>query len=106
MELARARPLVERLTLRQRRTQRDVVVDGQVVGILTLDRVVVEHLGARIGRLWSVELEFSSKDVSQSLLLALSEALLGLHGLAPDPLTKLDRAEALVNRGAAGRGSR
>lgn len=100
-----ARPLVELVTLRQRRTQRDVVVGDHLVGVLTLDRVEVEHLGGRVGRLWSVELEFSSENVSQRLLLAVNEALLGLSGLAPDPLTKLDRAEALIDPGAAGRGS-
>ena len=99
------RPLVEGVTLRQRRSQRDVVVHGEVVGVLTLDRVEVRHLGARVGRLWSVELEFSSETVSERLLVALDAALLGLPGLAPDPLTKLERAEALIDAATAGRGS-
>jgi inorganic triphosphatase YgiF len=97
IEMSAGRPLSERLALRQRRTQRDVVVAGIEVGQLSLDRVTVARGAERTGRLWSVELELSPASAGDdALIAALRTALEQLPGLAPDAQTKLEHAETML----------
>ncbi len=91
--------LVERLALAQRRTERAVEIDGRRTGLLSLDRVTVRHEGVEMGRLWSVELE--SVDETAAGLEALGGALAATPGLLPDPLTKLERAVAIIRHASA-----
>jgi inorganic triphosphatase YgiF len=97
LEMSAGRPLSERLALHQRRTQRDVLVGGRVVGALSLDRVRVARGPERSGRLWSVELELSPASAGDdALIAALRAALERLSGLAPDAQTKLEHAETML----------
>jgi inorganic triphosphatase YgiF len=101
-ELSGDAPLVERLALRQRRTERAVLVDGTRAGILSLDRVTVIHRGERVGRLFVVELELTGAAVGDAgLITRLSAALASVSGLAPDASSKLEHAIALIGGGAA-----
>jgi inorganic triphosphatase YgiF len=104
VELAGDRPLREQLTLRQRRTQRAVGSDHDRVGTLSLDRVLVVRDGEPMGRLWCVELELAGSTVAAAdrnagvLVPRLLAELLSVGELAIEPLTKLERALALVGR--------
>ena len=103
LELTGGRELQERFVLRQRRTERSVR-DGLVrVGILSLDRVSVVQHGAPIGRLWCVELEIERTTAAprEGPIRRLLADLLAVGGLAIEPMTKLERAVALIDRVSA-----
>lgn len=100
LRLAGDEPLVERVTLRQQRTERTARVDGLGIGTLSLDRVKVEHGGMLLGGFAVVELELDD-GVDVARLGGVIEALLAWPGLVPDGLSKLERALALAE-GAAG----
>jgi inorganic triphosphatase YgiF len=86
-------PLVERLRLEQRRTERPVHVGERRVGTLSLDRVEIVRGERRAGELFVVELELADAEaLPQSDLRRLAEALAARPGLAPDPRTKLEHA--------------
>jgi inorganic triphosphatase YgiF len=103
LRLARGAPLEERLALRQRRTERTVMVDGSRAGTLSLDvaRVLIE--GAELGALRVVELELAAGS-DPGLVKVLGAALAGVQGLEPEPASKLERALALAE--GAGRAVR
>lgn len=89
--------LVERFSLEQERTERVVSLEGIRVGGLSLDRVRVMHRGIELGRMTVVELEFDPAAVTAGLDPSpLAEALGQLPGLAADPLSKLERALAIL----------
>ena len=105
LELADGRPLREQFTLRQRRTERSVGGGQDRVGTLSLDRVVVVLEDEPAGRLWCVELELAGSangaaDAAdpKALLPGLLADLLAVGGLSIEPLTKLERALALLGR--------
>ena len=103
LELTGGRQLHERFVLRQRRTERSVR-DGLVrVGTLSLDRVNVVQHGAPIGRLWCVELELERTTAAalQGPMRRLLADLLAVGDLAIEPMTKLERAVALIDRVSA-----
>ena len=93
--LRQGEPLIERLALRQLRTERPVLVDGRPIGTLTLDRVDALHDGASHGRFHVVELELHSGADEQPLG-ELADALRAIPGLSAEPGTKLERALALI----------
>jgi inorganic triphosphatase YgiF len=91
------RPLLERFTLRQRRTERPVLMGGRRCGLLSLDRSVVEHGGRQVGLLRIVELELDPGAVASGLDPdQLAGALTRVAGLHPDPATKLEHALLLI----------
>lgn len=97
VRLAEGRPLVVRFTLLQRRTERRVEVDGERVGLLTLDRVDVRHDGRSHGELLVVELELAAGSGGDAALIASLDAeLRKIEGLVPDQRTKLERAGELI----------
>jgi inorganic triphosphatase YgiF len=88
-------PLIERLTLHQRRTERPVIVDGSEVATLSLDQVRVDRSDATSATFHVVEVELASDDPASVTLLGLiASALAGVPGLTPDHRTKLDHALA------------
>lgn len=89
-------PLVERLALRQLRSERPVMIEGRAVGTLTLDRVDALHHGESHGRFNVVELELHP-GVDAAPLTELAAALRSIPGLDPEPGTKLERALALIH---------
>ncbi len=92
--LAGSGPLAERFTLRQRRTERDVLVAGRRIGTLSLDRVAVTGAdGTEAGSFRAVELELAGSDSDPAPIF---ESLRAHPGLVPDPQTKLERALALL----------
>jgi inorganic triphosphatase YgiF len=97
--LAGGLPLQERLVMEQRRTERDVEADGTLIGTLSLDRVRFLHEGHRLGSLRVVELELRGP-VPAATVAALERSLAAVEGLAPDPLTKLEHALALLGEEA------
>lgn len=99
-ELRVGQGLVERLALAQRRTERPVLVDGERLGTLSLDRVAVLHGGSEVGGLHAVELELAP-DAAETRLPELAAALATVEGLRPDPSTKLERALAIVEQAPA-----
>jgi inorganic triphosphatase YgiF len=93
-------PLAERLALAQRRTEREVLLAGRRVGLLSLDRARVVHAGEEVGVLRVVELELAPAALAGGLDPApLERALAAIPGLTPDPASKLERALALVGEG-------
>jgi inorganic triphosphatase YgiF len=85
--------LIERLRLRQRRTERSVVVDAAHVGTLSLDEVGMEAGGSDLGMLFVVELELDPDAATAERELAGMAAALGqVAGLVPEGRTKLERA--------------
>ncbi|HET8587109.1 MAG TPA: CYTH domain-containing protein [Candidatus Limnocylindria bacterium] len=100
LDLSDGKPLLERLSLAQRRTERDVLVDGASIGTLSLDHVQVWRDGRQRGELWCVELEQHADDGDADLH-ELAHALNGADGLVPDPLTKLEHALGLAPEAAA-----
>jgi inorganic triphosphatase YgiF len=97
LALARGQPLAERFRLEQDRTERSVTVGGEAVGILSLDGVRVLRDGLERGRLLAVELEFgpgAGADVDHR---PYATALSAVPGLAPDPMSKLERALAMLH---------
>jgi inorganic triphosphatase YgiF len=90
-------PLVERLALRQVRTERRVTVAGSVLATLSLDEVGVHHGGALRGTFHVVELELAAEsDGREAELLELARAIGTEPGLEPDRLSKLERALEIV----------
>jgi inorganic triphosphatase YgiF len=95
--LSGGQPLVERFTLRQRRTERSVQMAERRCGLLSLDRSVVEQAGRQVGLLRTVELELDPSAVANGLdPEPLSQALTLVANLHPDPLTKLEHALRLL----------
>ena len=92
LEMAADEPLVERVTMAQRRTERAVLHEGSQVGLLTLDRVRVLYEGDEIGHLLVVELEFDPAAVVHGVDPRPLAAALSAVGLQPDPLSKLEHA--------------
>jgi inorganic triphosphatase YgiF len=90
--------LVERFTLRQQRTERQVRVRDRELGTLTLDRAIVEHRGHPIGPLHVVELELAgaSTPEDQHLLAELAATLGAVQGLVSDARTKLEHALEMI----------
>ena len=88
-------PLVERFTLRQRRTERAVLADGRRVGTLSLDRVGLPG-GSQTGDdLFVVELELTDeRSMDRDGFDALASALLARGGVTPEPRTTLEHALA------------
>lgn len=90
-------PLVEQFTLVQTRTERTVEMRGRRAGILSLDRVRVVTGDVEVGMLHVVELELDpvtgpgARETDH-----LSQALGQIHGLRPDPMTKIQHALALI----------
>jgi inorganic triphosphatase YgiF len=95
LRLADGRRLVERLQLRQRRTERSVEVGGERIGLLSLDRVEVVHASARVGHLLVVELELAQGTPSARANAA-ARALEAIPGLHPDPRSKLEHALEMI----------
>jgi inorganic triphosphatase YgiF len=91
-------PLVERLTLRQRRVERSVRAADRPVGVLTLDRVGVEHEGRSVGEMQVVELELAAgaPPEHEELLRGLADALGAVPGLEAEGRSKLEHALELV----------
>lgn len=99
LELTEGEKLIERVSLAQRRTEREVILDGTPAATLSLDHVRVLHDGEQRGELWSVELEqHAGAHVDFE---AMARALAAVDGLAPDPLTKLEHALRLIRQAAA-----
>lgn len=91
------RELVERFRLEQERTERWVSVGELPVGVLSLDRVRVLYRGSEAGRMYVVELELDPAALAVGFdHRPLEEALGRIPGLSPDPLSKLERALALI----------
>jgi inorganic triphosphatase YgiF len=99
LELTDGEPLIERLALAQRRTERDVILDGAPAATLSLDHVRVLRAGEQHGELWCVELEQHAG--ARVDLEGMARALAAVPGLAPDPLTKLEHALRLARLPAA-----
>jgi inorganic triphosphatase YgiF len=92
--LRAGRPLRELFRLAQRRTEREVVVDGRRLGLLTLDAVrVVGPDGSDRGTLEIAEVELpATADAAAEALLAGLAGALDAAGLTPEPMTKLELA--------------
>jgi inorganic triphosphatase YgiF len=91
-------PLVERLRLVQRRTERGVGLGGEELGTLTLDVVGVEAGDRSVGRFHVVELELRMNGTAddEARLFGLGAALRAVDGLRPEPRTKLEHALGLL----------
>ncbi|HEX2222274.1 MAG TPA: CYTH domain-containing protein [Candidatus Limnocylindria bacterium] len=99
LDLSAGRPLVERVALAQRRTQRPVRHGGRSLAVLSLDRVTAARAGTTLGELLVVELEQRTGPPDRdgaTLLAAVARALAGWPGLEPEPRTKLERALSLA----------
>ena len=96
LAMARGAPLAERFRLEQERTERSVSLAALEIGTLSLDRVRVLRGGAELGRLLVVELEFGPAAVAVPEAQQLASALAQLAGLSPDPLSKFERALAML----------
>ena len=105
LDLCEGSPLVERLRLRQRRTERAVEIGARAFGTLSLDAVtVVDAAGGVRGRFAAVELELveagsPATAASQSALSELGAALSARPGLAPDTRSKLEHAISMLGPG-------
>jgi inorganic triphosphatase YgiF len=97
LALAGGEPLAERFRLAQDRTERSVTVGGEAVGILSLDRVRVLRGGREHGRLLAVELEFAPGAGADLDHRPYATVLSGVAGLTPDPMSKLERALAMLH---------
>lgn len=98
LELTGSEPLAERLTLVQRRTEREVRLGDRRAGLLSLDRARVVHRGRELGVMFVVELELDPAALVTGLDPApLELALEAVNGLRPDPASKLERALELVS---------
>jgi inorganic triphosphatase YgiF len=97
VDVAGGAPLLERFTLAQHRTERSVTLAGAPVGLLSLDRSRVLHRATELGLLLVVELEFRDEALAAGLdPRPLAAALGAMPGLVHDPLSKLERALAMV----------
>lgn len=93
LEMTGDEPLIERLALAQRRTEREVREGHRRTGLLSMDRVRVLRGGMEVGRLLMVELELDPAALAAGLdPRPLATALEAVRGLRPDPLTKLEHA--------------
>ena len=90
MRMAHDKPLVEFLTLRQRRTTRDVVRSDHRIAVLSLDEV--EFVDGATAR----ELEIELSPEGEGSDLEELEKLLEPFGLRPETRSKFERALALV----------
>ena len=91
------RPLLERFTLSQRRTERPVHIAERRCGLLSLDRSRVQLAGRQVGLLRIVELELDPSAVQSGLdPEPLARALSLVAGLHPDAATKLEHALQLL----------
>jgi len=97
LQLAGEQRLAERVTLRQRRTERSVALEGEEIGTLSLDRVEVRRHEASPGRLFAVELELADPERAASLAPELLRALSSRDGLVPEAASKLELALRLVD---------
>lgn len=97
LALAGGQPLAERFRLEQDRTERSVAIGGDAVGILSLDRVRVLRDGREHGRLLAVELEFAPGAGADADHRSYATALAAVAGLTPDPMSKLERALAMLH---------
>ena len=99
IELAGGGELVERFELRQQRTERPAIVDGEQVATLSLDVVDVHAGGASLGRFLVVELELASElALAPDRFEALARTLAARPGLRPDPRSKLEHAVEMLGR--------
>jgi inorganic triphosphatase YgiF len=97
-ELAGEAELVERLELRQERTERPAIADGEPVATLSLDVVDVLQGGWMLGRMLIVELELASDEALRAdRFEALAAELAARPGLHPDPRTKLEHALEMLD---------
>jgi inorganic triphosphatase YgiF len=88
--------LHERLRLKQRRTERAVLLEGHRIATLSLDEVdVLDPAAGSVGRVLVVELEHAGGARDEELA-AVADAVRAQPGLTPDPLTKLDHATRLI----------
>ena len=105
LELTGGRPLREQFKLEQRRTERAVGSEQDRLGTLSIDRVLILREGQPLGRLWCVELELAGSRAEatdrtdDAMLPRLLADLLAAGGLTIEPLTKLEQALALLDRG-------
>jgi inorganic triphosphatase YgiF len=91
-------PLVERLTLRQRRTERAVTLEGSALGTLSLDVATVEVAGRPRGEFRIVELELAAEASGREDALGdLARTLGTRESLEPERRTKLERALELIS---------
>jgi len=99
LEMTGGQPLREQFTLRQRRTQRSVSDRDGPVGTLSLDLVLVLLREDPAGRLWCVELELEGRTAThhEDQAASMLAELLAVGGLSVEPLTKLERAMALLD---------
>ena len=101
-ELAGSEALLEVLVLRQRRVERTLDGRGGRMGTLSLDTVAVLRAGRSVGRLWVVEAELTpAASADAAFVEALRAALARLPGLVPDPMSKLEHAQALLTASSA-----
>ena len=90
-------PSEARDRLAQRRTERAVALDGDVLGTLTLDAVsVLSPDGRPAGGIEIAELELRAADARSEAALRPLAAALAAEGLAPEPRTKLELAIDLL----------
>lgn len=98
-DLRRGEPLVERLALRQVRTERAVTLSGSMLGTLSLDAVTVHCRGAAQGHFYVVELELEPGSSGRAAELGvLARVLAAAPGLRPDRLSKLEHALELLGK--------
>jgi inorganic triphosphatase YgiF len=99
LDMTGGQPLREQLALRQRRTQRSVSDRDGFVGTLSLDCVLVLLREDPAGRLWCVELELERGRAAhrEEQAAGMLADLLAVGGLSVEPLTKLERAMALLD---------
>jgi inorganic triphosphatase YgiF len=91
--LREGQPLLERLRLEQHRTVRDVRLDGDLLGQLSLDEVAIIGGHRRAGTLFAVELELEAAGtLSMASLSELAAHLAAWPGLVADDRTKLEHA--------------
>lgn len=102
LRLAGDAPLGELVSLRQRRTERDVSLDGRRVATLSLDRVEVLRGGRPLGTLRVVELEVVPGQEGEWLGRLVDE-MARQPGLQPEPSSKLEHALDLAEGSGAGR---
>ncbi|HXS82353.1 MAG TPA: CHAD domain-containing protein [Methylomirabilota bacterium] len=90
MRIVRDQPLVELITLRQRRTTRTVVRSDHPVAVLSLDEI--QFVDGATARELEIELGPEGDDADLHAL----EKLLEPYGLRPESRSKFERALALV----------
>jgi inorganic triphosphatase YgiF len=100
VQLTGGAEMVERFTLRQQRTERPVIVDGERVATLSLDVAAIVDGERECGRLLVVELELASPEaLAVDRFTALAGLLAERAGLEPEPRSKLEHALELLAAG-------